>query len=407
MAKTRRDFLKQSLMLVSIGGTVPNFLIGTAQAQELRRQAASGEKRDRILVVLQLTGGNDGLNTVVPHRDELYYKLRPGLAVPSDQVLALDKDMGLHPQLRGLKGLYDNGQLAIVQNVGYPNPNRSHFRSMEIWHTAKPDVTARSGWLGRFYEEKIHNEKKPLSAVNLGQELPLSLVGDKLSIPSIGDPAQFQLLLSRDPERAKAYLRTQSAATGRGHLEFIEQTALSAMASSEDLQGALRSYSGATQYPANALGRNMKLLTQMILADLGTRLFYVSLGGFDTHRQQRNAHANLLGQLASATSAFFSDLKAHGKDKEVLLMTFSEFGRRVSENGSAGTDHGTAAPLFIAGGDIRGGLYGEAPDLANLDAGDLRFKTDFRSVYATVLENWMGTPSQNALGAKYPVLEFV
>ncbi len=393
----RRDFLKNGIFLATAGSFLPNFLLRTALAEQ---KLPARERRFPILVVLQMTGGNDGLNTVIPYRDDRYYQLRPTLGIQRSAALSLTDDLGLHPSMAAMKDLFQSGNLAVIQNVGYPNPNRSHFRSMEIWHTAIPDKIERTGWIGRYYDRNLRNLKDPLAAVNIGQELPLSLVGNGSAIPSISNPSQYRLA-----EGSASLMET--SAKSESTLDFIQETAVNAYQSSLDLQKALKSYQSSVTYPQGPLAAGFKLVAQMIASDLGTRIYYLSFGSFDTHRNQDNQHANLLRGMGEALGAFAQDMKQMGMWDNTLVMTFSEFGRRVAENGSRGTDHGTAAPMFVAGGKVRPGIYGGIPDLGNLDIGDLKFQIDFRSVYATILRNWLQSDPRQVLGQEFPTLRFI
>ncbi len=401
---TRRRFLKQTLgssVLVAAGGPwVPEFLLHSARA-------AAGRSTDRVLVVVQLSGGNDGLNTVVPYRDPLYRQARPTLAVPSAQVLKLENGLGLHPSLQGLEELWQDGSLCVVQGVGYPNPNRSHFRSMDIWHSAQPEnPKPRTGWLGRWLDRQ-GGQAAQLAALHLGQEpLPLALAARSVAVPSFASLEGFRLH-EHDAALSTAALRQLALAQHSPQqptpLEaFVRRQMLAALDASSRVSQALQEEAAGTDYPPNALARKLRNIAGLIDAGLPTRIYYVSLAGFDTHVKQQGAHASLLRQWGDALRAFAQDLKARGHWQRVAVLTFSEFGRRVRENASAGTDHGTAAPVFLAGGKLRAGLHGPAPDLQDLEAGDLKFHTDFRCVYAAVLEHWLETPAAEVLGRQFP-----
>lgn len=414
MQSTRRSFLQQlgGLGVVSLGGIPPAFLSRALWAAE---QAPQKPDHGRVLVLVQLAGGNDGLNTVIPYGDPEYYKARPGIGIPKGAVLKIDDYVGLHPQMTGLKQLYDDGLLAIVQGVGYPNPNRSHFRSMDIWQSARPDTEyTQDGWLGRALDLTAGQYAGRVPAVALGvDQLPLTLVASKVTVPAIRDLNDYRLHPGPGPEANRKQsqgvlhrLADRSAAEG-SDLEFLRHTALTAYSSARKLQEVTSSYKPAAPYPANGLARNLKIVAQMIAGDLGAHIFFVSLGGFDTHSAQQGAHQALLNELSSAVHAFFADLKGHQLADRVLLATFSEFGRRVKENGSLGTDHGAASQMFVVSGAGKAGLQGEHPSLTELYQGDLKFHTDFRSVYATVLDKWLQIPSEPVLGGKFPVLDIV
>jgi uncharacterized protein (DUF1501 family) len=403
MFHTRRQFLATALKgsaLVSFGWTVPGFLRRTALAA-----AAAGSNAERVLVVIQLSGGNDGLNTVVPFGDDLYAKNRPTLRIPAEQVIRIDDHAGLHPSLAGFGKLLEAGQLAVLQGIGYPNPSRSHFRSMDIWQTANMgERLPGDGWLGRAISRPELRREGTLPAMHLGSgKLPLALVGRTAEVPSIASLEDYKLR----PGAAGRELLSGVAAAPRGDasLQFLQRSTLDAYTSSNRIEELVRKYDTPIEYPASALGQRLKLVAQLIDADFGTRIFYTSLDGFDTHANQAATHTNLLRELGDAVQAFLDDLGHHGHRDRVAVMTFSEFGRRLKENGSRGTDHGAAAPMFLAGGKVRSGAIGDHPSLADLDDGDPKFRVDFRSVYATVLERWLGCPSGDVLGGSFPQLQ--
>jgi uncharacterized protein (DUF1501 family) len=383
----------------------------------LARAAAATEaaKDERILVLVQMAGGNDGLNTVVPFGREEYYKVRPGIAIDRGAVLKLNDELGLHPAMTGFKKMFDEGWLNIVQGVGYPNPDRSHFRSMDIWQSAKPEKDdVSSGWLGRALDSTVEQHVGKVPGLALGTDkLPLSLVASKINVPTVRDVKGYQLQLGPGSEsmrkahrQALDRIASRAAPTG-SDLDFLRRTARTAWSSAEKLKQISASYQPTTPYPGNTLGQKLRTVAEIISGDLGTRMFFVNLDGFDTHSQQANAHQALLAELSSAISAFIGDLKGHGLADRVLVATFSEFGRRVAENGSLGTDHGAASQMFIVSPKCKGGIFGEHPSLTDLDDGDLKFHTDFRSVYATLLDRWLNIPSQPVLGGAFRPVEFV
>jgi uncharacterized protein (DUF1501 family) len=406
----RRNFLRASAGagLVSLGGIPPQFLCRAALANESNSSNSNG----RVLVILQLEGGNDGLNTVIPFTDDEYYKARPGIAIARDAVLKLEDNLGLHPQLGGLKELYDDGMLAIVQGVGYPQQDRSHFRSMDIWQSASLDAAAPDrGWLGRALDlcSDRSTFETPALAVGL-QRLPLALTAAEVNVPTIADIDGFRLRTGSGAESdARRDLMRRLAKPNDGspsELLFLQRVATTAYHTAERFGQLTREYRPAATYPGTQLANQLKLIAQMISGELGTRIFFISLGGFDTHAQQSGAHQALLAELAAAVKAFYADLKGHGLHERVVLATYSEFGRRVKENGSLGTDHGAASQMFIVSAG-KGGLYGAHPSLTDLDEGDLKFHTDFRSVYATLLEKWLGFDAQPVLGAQFSLMDFV
>lgn len=400
MAKSRRQFLAESLRLLASGLVVPQFLARTSWAL--------ADTGDRVLVVVQLSGGNDGLNTVIPYADPNYYRLRPTLGVPRDQVRVLDASLGLHPNLEPLRQLYQEGQLTIIPGVGYPNPNRSHFRSMEIWHSAQPERMERTGWLGRYLDTLPTSGSIP--ALNFGDAVPRSLQGETARVTNLLSPDNFQIQTdSRYPGDRAAKLATlrNIHATPSEHavLDYIRQTTVQTMVTIEELQRLSQGYLSSVTYPQTSFARGLQWIARMIASGQNTRIYYIAVGGFDTHAVQANQHANLLRTLAEALFAFSRDLEEQKAADRVLTMTFSEFGRRVRGNGSGGTDHGTALPMFVLGPRVRGGVSGQHPSLEDLDSnGDLRFQVDFRSVYAAVLRDWLGADPERILGGFYPAV---
>jgi uncharacterized protein (DUF1501 family) len=428
---TRRQLLRHTWMGAALTQTVPGFIGSTFTALSQAAEATSSPRSgtdERILVVLQLAGGNDGLNTLVPYADDIYYQQRKSIALPKDDLLKLNDHLGLSPQLTAIKKLYDEGQVAIVQGVGYPNPNRSHFRSTEIWQAATDaDRRSRTGWLGRYFDAACASTPQPMFGLCLGGETPESFQaetnpGIALSSPEIyrwihqnGEATDENLSEIFDelnqPEEnhvggSVAQLMTSGGAkktelATTSPLQFLERTALDARLSSSQVRQITKKHQKPAGYPAgNRLAQQFSLVSRFICGGLPTRVYYVSHGGFDTHNNQgglKGAHQNLLKQMDEAIGAFYADLKSQGLDRQVTLMTFSEFGRRVAQNGSNGTDHGTAAPLFVVGPGVKGGLYGATPSLSDLDQGDLKHTTDFRSVYATVLQSWLKTPAETIL----------
>jgi uncharacterized protein (DUF1501 family) len=411
MAIKRRDFLKGGLSIAALGLVAPSFLVksayelasgdrGHARAgglpgTNLLRPAADTTLKKNILVVAQLSGGNDGLGTVIPYKDKAYFAARPALAPKQDQVLPLTGSVGLHPSLKGFKALYDSGHMAVLQGVGYPNPNRSHFRSMAIWQSARPDVNEPTGWLGRYLEADDDDAQNTLRAVNIGTLLPRTLWTETTLVPSITNLQTYQFRTDGrylgDPGAQLDAIHHLCDHTIHGAFEqYVAEAAQDAFASSDLLRSVVGKYQTKVQYGNNAFAEGLKLIGEIIAADLGTRIFYISLGGFDTHANQAVAHGNLLALLDEGIAAFYNDLESMGKADQVAVMTFSEFGRRVAQNASNGTDHGTALPMLLFGGSIQGGIYGTNPDLANLDSGDLRMQIDFRTVYSSVIRHWLG-----------------
>jgi uncharacterized protein (DUF1501 family) len=417
MNPTRREFLRLGLggsTLLACGATVPAFLARSAQA------LADGpaRPRGRILVVLQLDGGNDGLNTVVPHRDDAYRRARPRLALPATGLHRLNDDLGLHASLIGLNRMHENRQLAVVQSVGYPNPNRSHFESMAIWHTARLEPNrATPGWLARCLDRRADPPGGDTPALHISESLlPQALHGSQRHVPSLASLEQFRRRLGIPESAGAAEQRTaldRLGAQQRGApgslLQFVERSSLITYTSSARLEGVLRGRQAGGTYPEFfGLARRLKLIAQLIKAGLGTSMYYTQLGGFDTHANQLNSHANLMREVGDSVRAFFEDLRQAEHADRVLLLTFTEFGRRLQENASAGTDHGTASPVFLVGPRVRGGVHGPNPNLRDLTDGDPRHALDFRRVYATVLDQWLDCPSQPLLGERFehlPILQ--
>lgn len=403
----RRSFGKLGI------GTCAGLAIGTGQpggwlqalAGELALQDDRSSMSDRILVVIQLSGGNDGLNTVVPYRDELYSKARPKLGIPTSQVIKLNDDLGLHPSLRAIENQFSEDRFSIIQGVGYPSPNRSHFESMDIWHSCHPKKDrSQSGWLGRWLTEQSTNATSDSPAIHLGSEpLPLACQERGVQVPSLASLEQMRLKAKLEAGQDKQMQQatgSNSQETG-SLLDFVSTSTVSALQVSQRLDTILAQPDASGDFPKSGLGEKLRAVSRLILSGLKTRVYYVTLDGFDTHANQPDVHASLLKQWADALTAFLSRLKQTGQQDRVLVMTFSEFGRRVSENASLGTDHGAAAPMFLAGPKLPKTIHGSQPDLSDLDDGDLRFKIDFRSVYASVLERWMGTDSRRALDGDY------
>lgn len=384
-------------------------LVGHSDGFFARALAQTGAPNDdRVLVVVYFQGGNDGLNTVVPFGMPAYYKYRPTLAVTQNDVLRINDTVGLNPQLKPFKDLYDKGQVAIVQGVGYPNPDYSHFRSTEIWETAAPDKYASTGWLGRYLDGANMPPENLFNAVAIADVLPEVLVADHVDVAAIAQLNGYGLTSDRSKTLGRdefhAFVADNNVPFRSPYLAQVASIEDHAQRGAEELPKLVAGYKPAATYPETPFGHSLALAAQVIGSKLGTRVLYVQLGSFDTHTTQKATQDRLLADFANGISAFYADLAAHGDDKRVLTMTFSDFGRRVAENGSRGTDHGSAAPVFVIGGGVKGGLYGEHPSLDALDNGNLRFTTDFRSIYATVLEKWLKRPSSGIVGAGFSQL---
>lgn len=433
--KTRRDFLRSTVLGASATWTVPMFIERTfgqlhEGARDLAIQPVTG-KDDTILVVLQLAGGNDGLNTLVPYADDTYHKARPRLAKKERDIIKLNDHVGLNSSMPFLGSLFKEGELGIVQGVGYPNPNRSHFVSTSIWETADPTNHSATGWLGRYFDNACAGAD-PTVGISFNKTQPESFGAIKnpgvcLNSPELyrwihsgGDKDQAEQFFAdlNQPNRAPLIDEDEPSdgasiamaaggkvggITGEANLAFLERVALDARVSSKKILELAAKHKTSVRYDGTPLSRNLNLVARMIAGGMPTRVYYVSHGGFDTHNQQINSHDRLLAQLDAGLKSFFADLKQQGNDKRVVLMTFSEFGRRVSENASVGTDHGKASCLFLAGPGVKGGLHGKHPSLTDLSEGDIKHTVDFRSVYGTLLQDWMKAPSiKPILGAIYP-----
>ena len=385
MQTTRRELLIDGLQVA-----------GSLSLLGLARGALTGGgpgTDDTALVVVQLTGGNDGLNTVVPHRQDAYYRLRPTLSLARNTLHELDDELGLHPRMGALAELYHEGSLAVVQNVGYPNPDRSHFRSMEIWHTADVEgprhgAVSDVGWLGRVCDQVRSQRPDALGGLHVGSsDLPLALQGERVDPPAVIDTKSLHVTGSPGYARLRSKLLEQpNGHDPRSHLHMV---AAESYRVSERLTQVLeRSARGA--YPEHTLAQRLELVARLIEAGFGLRVFHVELSGFDTHARQATTHAELLGALSESLAAFQRDLAHRGLARRVVTLVFSEFGRRVAENGSKGTDHGAAAPLFLLGQSVRSGVHGTSPDLTALAEGDIPYSCDFRSVYTTLERGWLG-----------------
>jgi uncharacterized protein (DUF1501 family) len=422
MALTRRSLIGRGAVLVASGFLAPSFITRTALAlQGTAPGLTTGDmtldptRKNRILVVLQLSGGNDGINTLVPFSDPAYASLRPTLGVPAADVLKLTDTVGLHPNLKHFKALYDGGKLAVIQGVGYPNPNRSHFRSMDIWHSARPESFERSGWLGRYVAACQCAQDNALPAISVGDQLNSMFWTDTTLVPAVASIGAFSFLTDTKYKNDRTWqMQTlhniySQASNFSPYESLIRRGTLNALAGSDELQTVAAAYQTPVMYPANnGLANQLKLVAQVIAGNLGTRLFSVSMGGYDTHANQKDTQARLLSQLDDAVDAFMQDLDNMHKQDDVVIMTFSEFGRRARQNGSAGTDHGTAEPMFVIGNKVMGGLYGTYPSLSALDNnGDLRFTADFRSVYAGMLLDQVGASPGPIVGGDFDPIKVI
>jgi uncharacterized protein (DUF1501 family) len=440
---TRREFLRTSILGGALSWTVPAFLADTfsalqAEAADSATQTATG-RDSTILVVLQMAGGNDGLNTVVPYANDYYRQARPKIGLPAGSVLKINDAVALHPSLTGFKNLYDAGQLSIVQGAGYPNPNRSHFRSTEIWQTASDaDKVEKYGWIGRYFDNACRGAD-PTVGVNIGRQMPQAfsartptgisldnpqgyrfnggrpgpdgeMSADEKSFRELNQPMADDVAAGSTDNSGASIGAIQGPTAHSGSvLDFLERTALDAEMSSDKILAITKRTQSQTTYPASQLGNGLKLVAQLIGGGLPTRIFYVSQGGYDTHTNQTGQQQRLLQDLGDSVKSFVQDLQAQGNFQRVMLMTFSEFGRRVQENANGGTDHGAAAPMFVIGHKVKAGLHGAYPSLAPQDLfeGDLKYNVDFRSVYAGILEEWLKTRSEPILKGRFEPLPLV
>ena len=373
-------------------------------------------KKDPVLVVLQLSGGNDALNTVVPHGDPLYYDNRPSVRVPEGQALDLNGYVGLNPNMGAMKRLYDDGKLAVIQGIGYPNPNRSHFRSMDIWHTCEPDKQGTEGWLGRATREIDPHKENVLTAVNFGRGLPRALAAPGVPVASVGNLATYGVLtgIEEEDQRTDAldiFSKIYSPTIGRSSVvDYLSQTGMDALKGADILSTAPEMYTSSVEYGGDVVAQYMKNIAQVHLAGFGTRILYTTApyNSFDTHAGELAAHAKLWTDTSNAIADFYDDLKEHDASDNVVVLVFTEFGRRVHDNGS-GTDHGSGGMAFVVGDAVNGGMYGEYPSLEDdkLLEGDLHFSTDFRSIYTDLLEGFMGLDAQPLVNGTFEKFNLV
>ena len=376
----------------------------------------TSNKKDPVLVILQMSGAYDALNTIVPYDEPLYMDYRPVLKVEPEQVLKIDGHVGFNPAMAPIKNLYDQGKVAVIQGIGYPNPIRSHFRSMDIWHTAEPEKMVTDGWLGKALRELDPNKENVLTGVNFGRGLPRALAAPGVSVASVGNLDTYGVLtgIQGEDQRTEAldlFARMYAPVMGTGAVnDYLSQTGLDALKGADILASAPLGYSSTVEYNGDPLAQWLKNIAQVHLADFGTRILYTSLnpGTFDTHANQGTALPKLWDDVSNAVSDFYHDLTEHEAGEEIVILMFTEFGRRVQENGS-GTDHGSGGVAFVIGDAVKGGLYGEYPSLERdkLDEGDLQWNNDFRGTYATLLEKWMGMDSKPILGGAYEQFDFI
>ena len=370
--------------------------------------------KDPILVVVQLTGGSDYMNMVVPYADSLYYDNRPTVGIPSEDVLPINDRFGFNPNLGTFKNLYDQGQVAVVNGVGYPNPNRSHFRAMDIWHTCEPEKIATEGWSGRVIRDIDPHSENVLTGVNFGRGLPRAMALTGVPVASVAVLEGYGVLtgIPGQDQRARAldvFERMSSPAIGTGAtMDYLGRTGLDALKGADILKTAADSYSSTVEYAATPIAQSLRGMAQVILKGLGTRVLYTSQGGYDTHANQVPVQTPLLSDLSAGIGDFFTDLREHDAADNVMMLVFTEFGRRVKDNGS-GSDHGSGGASYLIGQPVNGGMLGAYPSLKEEDQldGDLHFNVDFRSVYSTIVDKWMGLDAKSAIGGNYELLDFV
>ncbi len=411
MKITRRRFVQSGI-------TAFGAALASSQLVNLLAQQAQAAPRNagasRILILVQMSGGNDGLNTVIPYADPAYLKLRPSIGIKPDAVLKLDDKFGLNPNLGPLEQLFKDGHLAIVQGVGYPNPNRSHFRSLEIWQTAEPKKVKDTGWIGRYLDlanagnNRIDNI---FPAINIDSIPPKTLSAEKVIVPSINDIARFSFKTNpRYEADRKAQIEAFNAIyekyqLNRPYINELRKVGLDTTGASDYFEKLVTQNPGSAKFPNDGFGKAMRFISQLIVGGVNCSIYTLSLGGFDTHTNEVNAQGRQLRTLGESIKALHDNLKEHKLDKDVVVMTFSEFGRRAAENGGRGSDHGAAAPMFVVGSQVKGGIVGEHPSLTELEDGDLKYKMDFRNVYASVLDKWLNADSKIILGDKFDNLE--
>jgi uncharacterized protein (DUF1501 family) len=407
---TRRDFLTSGIGLVGVSASLPNFLVRSALAES----EASGAPQ--VAVVIEMSGGNDTLSTLIPYSNKAYVEGRKTTRIPENEILKLDDKLGFHPRLKGFKQLLDEGRMGILPGVGYPHPNYSHFSSMDIWQMADergrcPDVPY--GWIGRAIDSGFGDKSEPILSVAVGADKsPPALKGPHHAGISFRQPDSFRYTGDRnDASRTELYKRLHELPGSQPgeNFNFLSRTAVAANASSEEIRRLAGAYQTKVEYPKTSLGRNLRAIAGLINGGLGTRIYYTLQGGYDTHSNQRGRHDQLIGDLNDAVFAFQQDLAQQGQEQRVLTFTFSEFSRNITENGSLGTDHGHAGAMFFFGGKTKPGLQAAYPSLEDIHQvrnGALKHNMDFRSVYSTVLEKWLGIPAEPVLGA-YPLVDII
>ena len=371
-------------------------------------------QKEKSLVVVQLSGGNDYLNTIVPYGDAEYYDFRKTIHIEQETVLPIDSTYGFNPNLAPIKRLYDEGKVAVINGIGYDNPNRSHFRSMDIWHTALPDEIGTEGWLGRVIRDIDPNGDNVLTGVNFGRGLPRALGVRGVPVASVGNLETYGLFTDIEDQNTrelalKAFAHMYGGVQGKDPvMDFLGQTGMDALKGADVLRTAPVQYKSSIEYADNPIAQSLKSVSQVLQADFGTRVFYTQHGSFDTHSGEIISHAKLWGEVSGAIGDFYDDLKENGKDEDVIVLVFSEFGRRIKDNGS-GTDHGSGGVAFIIGSDVKGDMYGQYPSIKEADQleGDLHFNNDFRSTYSTIVERWFGLDAGPIVNGQFEQFDFI
>ena len=406
MLISRRNFLKTSAVLVPALATMPLVFRRAVASSALESPVRQSPTANRTLIIVQMAGGNDGLNTIIPYTDGHYYDLRGGVSIHETDVLPIDDEVGFHPSLAEFKEFWDSGTLAVVEGVGYPDQSYSHFESMHIWQTADRDGKLGDGWLGRYFETLDNSQAKAFHGMAVGKVLPPECSTPHLPIPVVESVSLYQLQSDRAnaaimEDRTRALLKLYSSSPMQTpYAVLLDNTVQTAVSTSQAVQDANQRYRSSVVYPDTSFGKGLKLLAEAIVGGLGIKVGHITIGGFDTHATQLKEQAALLQTFSQGIHAFNQDLKDHERDQDVVIMTWSEFGRRARSNASGGTDHGSAGAQFIFGTPVTGGFYGERPDLGYLYDDNLFFTTDYRRVYATVLEQWLGVPAEAILGDK-------
>jgi uncharacterized protein (DUF1501 family) len=398
----RKEFIQAS-SLATAAMMLPKFL-KAFEGTEGRLMVPAGNK---VVVILQLSGGNDGLNTVIPVRNDIYYKSRPRLGITREKALSLTDEAGLHPALTAFKELYDDGNLAILNNVGYPNPDRSHFRSMDIWHTASQSSEYwTNGWVGRYLDAQCNGCDKPTQAIEMDDVLSLALKGENIKGIAVKDPRR--LYGTANEKFFRDVMKNHKDEEGEQPVDYLYKTMAETLSSADYIFQQSKLHPSNAEYPKTELGTSLKTIASLIYSEINTKVYYVSLGSFDTHINQDGQQQRLFTEMNEAVRSFVKDLKEQNRFQDVMLFTFSEFGRRVEQNASNGTDHGTANNMFlISGGLKQKGLINPLPNLADLNEGDLKYNIDFKNVYSTVLKKWLDADDQKILSRKYEYMNFI